>query len=581
MLESVLIKNIATYDEVGTTLDNLKKINFIYGANGSGKTTLSNFLATPTDVKFNTCDITWKNESYLSTLVYNKDFRDKNFGKSHIEGVFTLGQATEEEIQEINLKQDSLKTIKQEGQKKKETLDKQTQQLSDKEDEFKESCWKDVYKKYEHDFKEAFTGSMQKQSFRDKLNREVDSNISDLLTLDELRKVAKTIFGQIPQTMSLLNGIVLGDINIIEEKKIWQEKIIGKADVNIARLIQKLNLNDWVNHGKSYIQDDDICPFCQEKTITDDFRKQLESYFDESFLESTKQISTSNQTYISKCDNLINQLEQIELANKNNPDTKLNIDKYSAYLKTLYSQFASNKELLSNKVKEPSRSIELISTKEQLELIQNIIEAANAEIKKHNAIVNNYQTEKRELIASIWKYLTEDYKGSIEAYKKSTNGLKKGIGSLNVEYLAKRKEWEVLNNEIKELTKNVTSVQPTVDEINKILKYYGFLNFEIVPSATEQNQYQIEREDGTLAEATLSEGEITFITFLYFLQLTKGATNKDEISNERILVIDDPISSLDSNVLFVVSTLIKDIIEKIKSDEGNIKQLVVLTHNVY
>lgn len=58
------------------------------------------------------------------------------------------------------------------------------------------------------------------------------------------------------------------------------------------------------------------------------------------------------------------------------------------------------------------------------------------------------------------------------------------------------------------------------------------------------NQYQIERENGELAESTLSEGEITFLTFLYFLQLAKGSTNETEITDDRVLVIDDPISSL-------------------------------------
>ena len=112
------------------------------------------------------------------------------------------------------------------------------------------------------------------------------------------------------------------------------------------------------------------------------------------------------------------------------------------------------------------------------------------------------------------------------------------------------------------------------------MKSYGFLNFEIVPTQ-EEGFYQIQREDGSIAEATLSEGEITFITFLYYLQLTKGGVTEDEVNNERVLVIDDPISSLDSNVLFVVATLIKDIIKNIKADIGNVRQLILLTHNVY
>lgn len=138
-----------------------------------------------------------------------------------------------------------------------------------------------------------------------------------------------------------------------------------------------------------------------------------------------------------------------------------------------------------------------------------------------------------------------------------------------------------LDDEIKELTKNVTSIQPTVDEINKTLQCYGFDNFEIVQTADNENHYQIKRENGVLAKSTLSEGEITFITFLYFLQLAKGSTDKETITEERVLVVDDPISSLDSNVLFVVSTLIKEIIKDIKGDVGHIKQLFILTHNVY
>ena len=112
------------------------------------------------------------------------------------------------------------------------------------------------------------------------------------------------------------------------------------------------------------------------------------------------------------------------------------------------------------------------------------------------------------------------------------------------------------------------------------LKSYGFNNFEIVET-TEKGFYQIQREDGSIAKTTLSEGEKTFITFLYYYQLTKGSIEKDEISEDRVLVIDVPISSLDSNILFIVSALIKDIINQIKLGNGNIKQLILLTHNVY
>ena len=40
MIESIFIKNVATYNSSGIYINGLKKINFIYGANGCGKTTL-------------------------------------------------------------------------------------------------------------------------------------------------------------------------------------------------------------------------------------------------------------------------------------------------------------------------------------------------------------------------------------------------------------------------------------------------------------------------------------------------------------------------------------------------------------
>ncbi|MDP3667847.1 MAG: AAA family ATPase [Sediminibacterium sp.] len=47
MLESINIKKIATYDEAGIQITDLKKVNFFYGANGSGKTTITKLIGTP------------------------------------------------------------------------------------------------------------------------------------------------------------------------------------------------------------------------------------------------------------------------------------------------------------------------------------------------------------------------------------------------------------------------------------------------------------------------------------------------------------------------------------------------------
>jgi wobble nucleotide-excising tRNase len=579
MIKSISIKQVATFDNEGTIVDNLKKVNFIYGANGCGKTTISNFLYKSEDTKYENCNLDWENEE-IKTLVYNKEFRDRNFGNGKLGGVFTLGEATADEIKVIEEKVIALKELKKEGLKKRETLEGVSTKKKELIVTFKEFCWSNIYKKYENTFKDAFVGFLNKEKFKSKILLENTNNVSELKTLDYLKEKSKTIFGERPQNLTSISQILFSRIIEIEKSDIWHKIIIGKADVDIAKLIQRLSINDWVNQGSNYLQEDETCPFCQEKTISENFRKQLNSFFDEEFVEDIKTIKKLKEEYTLLTLNLINELNLIETTQKNEKNNKLDLEKFSALLKTLDSQIVANKELLNNKIKEPSRNIDLIHLEEQFKLISDVIENANSEITKNNLIVSNYNSEKGTLIKHVWKYCIDEFSVQIAKFNSVNNGFDTGITALKLQLQGKLDAYSALDAKIKTLSKDVTSVQPTIDEINRLLINYGFINFKIVP-ATDDGFYQIQREDGTIAEKTLSEGEITFITFLYYLQLTKGGISEETVNDERILIIDDPISSLDSNVLFIVSTLVKEIAKEIKSDIGNIKQLILLTHNVY
>ncbi len=579
MLEQIEIKKVASYDETGIQINDLKRVNFIYGANGCGKTTISNFLLNQINPKYLECSSKWKNNTPLKTLVYNKAFREFNLGRGKLEGIFTLGQASTEQVALIESKSEQLKQIKKDGDGIYNSLKTIVDSKEQLESDFKDNAWSDVYKKYDVIFNEAFDKVKSKERFKDKLLVEFGSNTAILKTVEELKESAKTIFGEIPIDITEIPNFNFDRIDELIKNPIWKKIIVGKADVDIAKLIQKLNINDWVNQGRDYIQED-TCPFCQQKTITEDFKSQLEDYFDETYISDLKTIKELKQEYNQLIENLVNGLNSIEDSQKELTNSKLNLEVFSAYLKTLISQNTANNEILKGKIKEPSRSFELTSLKDQLALIQGLINDANTEIIKHNSIVLNFKTEKSNLINEVWKFLIEEYKTHITVYNTSITGKNTGISKLETQIETKRVSYLEIKAEITELSKTVTSVQPTIDEINRLLISYGFLNFKIVPS-TEEGFYQIQRENGELAESTLSEGEITFITFLYYLQLAKGGNTEDSVNDERILIIDDPISSLDSNVLFVVSTLIKEIIKNIKGDSGNIKQIIILTHNVY
>ncbi|MEJ6981996.1 AAA family ATPase [Pedobacter sp. P351] len=583
MINSIKIKNIASFCETGVSIDNLKKINFIYGANGCGKTTVSNFLFETAHPFYFKSYISWKNELQIDSLVYNKRFREENFGKGEISGVFTLGKATKEQIEEIEKKKDHLTKRKLFGEERRKSLTKLIEDKIELDLLFKEDCWKLIYKKYEKSLKEAFRGNIKdKESFKNKLVSEYQSNESDLLSQEVLFNKAETILNTEPKHIDLLSNIDFQKITQLETNSIWEQKIIGKADVKIANLINHLNISDWVNEGRSYIdKQNDTCPFCQSNTINEIFRKDLESFFDLSYTTDIDSLKHTAEQYRSGIESLINQLIFTEDTQKQLGRSKLSLELYSPFLRTIISKFQTNLEKINSKLKEPSRSVELGSLNGEFEDIKEVIERANTLIRENNSLVVNYITERDKLTSEAWKFVCNEFEPNIQTYLGKDKGLSQGIQKLDEDIANLIAEYKELRKEIITLGKTVTSVQPTIDEINRILRGYGFSNFQIIPSQQNENQYQIIREDGNLAESTLSEGEVTFITFLYYLQLTKGGTSEENVSNERILVIDDPISSLDSNVLYVISSLIKEIIKDIKADRSNIKQLILLTHNVY
>ncbi len=581
MIKRLNIKTAASFDDEGITIDGLKKINFIYGSNGTGKTTVSRLLYNPVHEDFQNSSVHWKMNQPINALVYNKEFRKRNFGKENIDGVFTLGEATKEEKEDIANKEGELKELRNKTREKLQNKDSLKNKIEEEIEGFKETAWDFLYKKNEKNFKEAFRGVLNKKSFYEKLLQEHGQNSSTLKKEEDLIKRARTIFDESPEQISPIEQIEHNRIVEIESEPIWERKVVGKSDVEIGKLIQHLNINDWVNEGRQYLQNDETCPFCQQDTITEEFRSQLEGYFDESYSKALEEIKSLSSEYERLASNLLSQLDNIETKYKDSTDTKLDVDRFSTHLKSMRSQVNANTAKITNKKKEPSRSVELVPLGEQLSKLHKIINDANELIEENNKLVKNFNTERTILINEIWRYVIETGKAEIDRHVKKVKGLKSSLKAA-VEKLqeAEKKEKE-LKNEITELSKNVTSVQPTVDEINNILSSFGFTNFRIVPSKDDRDKYQIQRGNGELAESTLSEGEITFITFLYFLQRIKGGLSKDSISQERVIVIDDPFSSLDSNILFVVSTLIKEIIDEVREDKGNIQQVFILTHNVY
>lgn len=372
----------------------------------------------------------------------------------------------------------------------------------------------------------------------------------------------------------------LTDFDFIENHSIWEQKIVGSGDAAIADLIKKLSNEDWVAQGREYVKDNSICPFCQKETITEEFKKQLESYFDTSYQESTETIKENMEHYASITARALERLDKIVETEQKNQQTKLNTESFKRIVETLKSKINGNQQKMHDKSKEMSRSFELESTKNEIKEIRDLIDTANQQIAKHNEIIKNIKNQKKTCVEQTWKFLVNEFKSDIQEYDKKRCGLEKGISNLNEEIRENQEKIKKLENEIRELEKTMVSIRPIVNEINTLLKGYGFTNFGLACTEDEKF-YRIQREYGQLVGETLSEGEVTFITFLYYYHLAKGSLKENDISKNKVLVIDDPISSLDSNILFIVSVLVKDLMKEAMEEKTNIKQVIILTHNTY
>jgi wobble nucleotide-excising tRNase len=588
MIKTIKLPNCTPYQQA--EVSDCKKINFIFGANGSGKSTISSFLAGTLDSRFSSSSIEWVSEVHERIEVYNKAFRQANL-QQEMQGVFTLGSATIEDIREIDLLKQELseKTKDWEGACNCYTK-KADQEKPAREARFKEDAWNQILKGNEFDFQKAFEGYRgSKDKFLAELNRRIAGIHGHEGTICErqvLLKRAQTLYASKPERQSKFEIDIDGLLNHLDEIRndsIWNTVIAGSRDVAIADLIEQLGNSSWVSQGRQYIKAESrVCPFCQQETITDDFRQELESFFDTNYKRKVDRINMLLDEYRTFAKQIITAIE-IAIQDKDDSisTSKLDINIYTAKKELLRSLFDDQAKRIEEKIIEPGKRILIFDLGDTIKDITGIINDANMLIDVHNRLVDQRDTEEISLRDDVWASCIHDAASLIRAYQKDTDDINKAIAGIKRARDVKKVEVDRLRATIEEKGKNITSVQPTIDEINRSLKGYGFTNFSIQPADEKVNYYCIKRDDGTSATNTLSEGEETFLTFLYFIQRAKGSTDQACISDKKIIVLDDPISSLDSTILYIVGAIVKDLSKKIRNGEGDVSQLFVLTHNVF
>jgi wobble nucleotide-excising tRNase len=342
-------------------------------------------------------------------------------------------------------------------------------------------------------------------------------------------------------------------------------------------MIEKLGNSDWVREGRDFFnKSETVCPFCQQNT-PEAFVQSLNEYFDETFETDSKAIDDLATNYKADAERLQQAIALMLVS----PTKFLDVEKLTIEKELLDSRITLNIQKLTSKKKEPSQIVELDSISNVVSTIQALIDATNVLIVDHNNTVANLAQEKRTLTAQVWKYLIEEeLKTDLANYELQRNNLNNAIAGMTAAIAAATTDRKTKTAEIRTLEKETTSIQPTIDGINALLSSFGFRGFSLV-KADNGTCYKLIRHGGADAKETLSEGEKTFVTFLYFYHLLKGSDSETGMTTDRVVVFDDPVSSLDSDILFIVGSLIKGLFDDVRASAGYIKQIFVLTHNVY
>lgn len=575
MIKEIFIDNIATYTKPISIEP--RKINFCYGSNGSGKTTLANILGQQ-DL-FASCSVTWEGKKKLPVIVYNKKFVEENFVESRsINGIFTLGKDSKESREFITEQRGKADDCAKLVETYIISRDKLENEIEEKRRDFEETCWT-VQQKYGGKFDKAIIGYRgSKKAFSEKclqeyLNAE-EGNQPPLASIEKLYKVA---FDKEREKCSFYREIDIKRILSSEDCSLLKKRISGSGETPIGKFIEFLQNSDWVKKGIEYAtKTEDKCPYCQQ-TIPKDIQQEIEDFFDETYEKECEILYKFQQQYKSLTTELLAHLKNI----LENPIPFLDHKSLESEVKVLAAAIDANQNKVQNKIVSPSTQVTIESLCSLATKINMIIDGYNAEIKENNDIVENQHDEIKNCQKLLWKYFTYELRTSIQQYKKAYDGRVSGIKALS-DKIKEQSEKEIKHRKlISDREEKITSITPTVNAINGILKRFGFDGFRLAENTSDKLTYKIVRPDGSNAKETLSEGEYNFITFLYYYHLIYGSKAKTGIATDQIIVIDDPISSLDSNILFIVTTLVRTLIKDCKEDNNGIRQIFILTHNVY
>lgn len=584
--------------------EDFRRLNIIYGRNYSGKTTLARIFKCLEDKKLhdNYADGSFLisffdgasiSQSCLDTLeleykirVYNTDFVRENLSWLHNDD-------------------GTIKPFTILGAKNVE-LDKKIKEIEERlgTEEGKEGVISELVTKsnvYDGKKKEY---ERRKNALDDKLRGKAVQIKTNAALYGYPTYQINTIKNDIPNATS---SAVLTEKKIEERKKILKEEtrqnlalypetkphfekhylkvqdLVGrkiKPSKAISELVNDSLLQEWVRQGiDKHKGKRNKCGFCGN-AIPDDLWEKLDAHFNKESEdlreEIKKEIDTleSAKTAISNFIKLTKDSFYVDIAPKFEAIQKKWGKMASSYSNSLHKLIQKLQERESDIFKEKK----IGKVKDESENALSILKSFNALIQEHNqkssTLSADQERARGELrLSTVAQFLKDiDYKKEM----KELDALNLVVGTLLQEKNVIEQEVGQLIEQKRELEAQAKDESKGAELVNRHLShFFGHNELKLVAEGESPNiKFKIVRE--STDAKNLSEGECSLISFCYFIARMEDEMKDDQNNNKLIIYIDDPISSLDSNHIFFMFSLIESVITKNKK----YGQLFISTHNL-
>jgi len=356
------------------------------------------------------------------------------------------------------------------------------------------------------------------------------------------------------------------------------EKEIGTSN-KIQRLIHDTALNLWVKRGVEIADNASICPFCGNP-ITDEFWSELHAHFDEESRKLENDIG-----------GLIEQIRK-EINKGAINDASIKLQLYSEYI----GKYEVAKKLLDEKLSEYynalqelidqlekrlaniSHPVEFLSDKNCDNDIEEALNRLNLVLNENNSYageLKNKQTSAKTVLRlkEVEDFCnTIDYRAVSEKIEKLKSIRDAAESKLNDVKDDLSNKQEALDGKKRLLNDEELGAKHVNEYLNDFFGHH-FVTLEAHKDNDDAKQIKFCIMRNGKPAYNLSEGECSLISFCYFMaKLDDVATS----GQKPIIWIDDPISSLDSNHIYFIFSLIVSKIAK----TGCFSQLFISTHNL-